>query len=194
MLVGITGNSGAGKSSLIQEAKKEVEFYLIDADKIGHDILFHDKCKEEVVACFGNDILVDNEIDRKKVSKIVFHDRDKLLKLTEITHKYIIEEIFNIIYKNEQNYDIIIVDAPLLVESGLYKKMDTNILIAAKTEDKVKRIMERDSIDELTANNRLMFQTMQEELAKKCEHIIVNEDFNESSNKLVQILKGIVKK
>lgn len=153
MLIGITGNSGVGKSHLIKNVNRP--YYLIDADKIGHECLFMPDCKAEIVDVFGSDILENDEINRKKLGSIVFLDKTLLEQLTQITSKYILKEIEKQIEENSSKYELLILDAPLLVEYGLHKKCDKTILIIADYEDKIKRIMERDGITEEVAIGRL---------------------------------------
>ncbi len=74
----------------------------------------------EIISYFGNDILdSDKNIDRKKLGNIVFNNKNKLNKLNEITHKYIIEKIENEIKKNvdSKEYKFVVIDAPLLIET-----------------------------------------------------------------------------
>ena len=80
MLIGITGGIGSGKSVLCDVAR-DMGFYVISADKIGHDILRKgSSAYNEVVEIFGEGILSENgEIDRKKLGRLVFSDKEKLM-------------------------------------------------------------------------------------------------------------------
>lgn len=180
MVFGITGNSGSGKSTLVNGFKSDYNIYIIDADKIGHSVLLMDKCKEEVLSNFGNEILENGEISRKKLGEVVFSDKVKLNLLTKITHKYIISEIKALLFKNKEKYDIIFLDAALLIESRLYDLCDVNILIKASLESKKNRIMLRDSLSEVEAVKRLEKQTDEVYLGSFCDVVIENNDISES--------------
>ncbi len=158
MIIGITGNSGAGKSHLIKNL--DFEYFLIDADKIGHYCLQMADCKAEIIENFSVNIIENGEINRKKLGEIVFQDKSKLEKLTEITHRYILNEINRLISENSERFSIIIIDAPLLIESGLNKKCDKTILVTADNDEKIKRIVERDNISEKIAFGRIAKQTI----------------------------------
>ncbi len=191
MIVGITGNSGVGKSFLIKNIKRTK--YVIDADRIGHECLLMAECKTEIVAEFGDRILNSSEIDRKKLGKIVFLDKAKLEILTTITHKYILNEINYLIEINKSNYELIIIDAPLLVEAGLHKKCDKSILVTASFDEKIKRIVERDKISKEVAEGRLNKQSKDETQQKNVDIVFENgynlksiENFNMIINKIME--------
>ncbi len=175
MILGITGNSGVGKSFLIKNI--EQDYFLIDADKIGHKSLLMTDCKAEILNNFGVNLLDDGEINRKKLGEIVFKDKLKLEQLTEITHRYILKEIDALILDNLDRYNLIIIDAPLLIEAGLHRKCDKTILVTATFEEKVKRIIERDNISEDLAKGRLSKQT-KDELQEKNVDIVFENSYN----------------
>ena len=93
-IIGLTGNSGCGKSTVSDIFSKNGG-YIIDADKIAHENMEFGKATyNEIVDAFGSEILLENgEIDRKKLGRIVFSDKEKLSVLNEISLKYILEEI-----------------------------------------------------------------------------------------------------
>ncbi len=189
MIIGITGNSGSGKSYIVNNVSLPYKYYVIDADVVGHKILLQDNCKNEVLDFFGNEILVNGEISRKILGPIVFNNKDKLKKLTEITHKYIIKNIQNTISKEKNKYDIIFVDAALLIESQLYKSCDYNILISSTLENKISRIVKRDNISLDLAKQRLNKQSDESFLKDKCTIVLHN---NHHTNILEDFQKVIL--
>lgn len=191
MIIGITGNSGVGKSFLIKNIKSDV--FVIDADKIGHFCLKLDKCKAEIVDVFGVGVLdEDNEIDRKQLGNIVFKNKELLKKLTEITHRYILLDIDNKIetkLKDDENATIII-DAPLLFEANLDKKCQYTILVMANYDRKLEQIVERDKISTELAKARLDKQAKDSEVSKKVDFIFENK-YNDNS---IEIFNNIIEK
>jgi len=90
MIIGICGKSGSGKSTLadkILEIIKKPALHL-NIDDIGHDVLLIKDVKEELIKSFGNSIIDNSNVNRKKLGKIVFNSKEEMEKLTNITWKY----------------------------------------------------------------------------------------------------------
>ncbi len=193
MIIGITGNSGSGKSYVVNNVSLPYKYFVIDADVVGHKILLQDNCKKEVLDFFGDEILVNGEISRKILGPIVFNDKEKLKKLTEITHKYIISNIQNTINNEKNKYDIIFVDAALLIESQLYKSCDYNILISSTLENKISRIVKRDNITLDLAKQRLSKQSDENFLKDKCTVVLENNYNNNILEDFKQVILDLFK-
>lgn len=193
MIIGITGGSGSGKSA-ISAFLKAKGFLIIDADEIAHNIIKKgNKAYIEILKIFGNAIL-DNldEIDRKKLGNIVFNDKNKLNLLTDCTHKHIIIEIKTIINNNLTKN--ILIDAPLLVESGLNKIVDEAWVVYSDISLRIDRIMERDNITYEQAKKRIECQMDWDELKSYADRIIYNnDDFNFTIKQIEQILNDLNK-
>jgi dephospho-CoA kinase len=177
IIIGLTGSTGSGKS-IVAKCLQEYNMLVIDSDKIAHEIIKKGKpAYNELITIFGQAILEDDlEIDRKKLGKIVFSDKEKLDKLTKCTHKHIIIEIKNIINSNKYNEAIkgLVIDAPLLVEAGLHKIVDEVWVVYSEVDMRLARIMNRDHITREQAYNRINSQMKWEELSKYADVIIVN--------------------
>lgn len=193
MIIGITGGSGSGKSA-ISAFLKAKGFLIIDADEIAHNIIKKgNKAYIEILKIFGNAIL-DNldEIDRKKLGNIVFNDKNKLNLLTDCTHKHIIIEIKTIINNNLAKN--ILIDAPLLVESGLNKIVDEAWVVYSDISLRIDRIMERDNITYEQAKKRIECQMDWDELKSYADRIIYNnDDFNFTIKQIEKILNDLNK-
>lgn len=186
-VIGITGGSGTGKSYISDILRKE-GIPVFDADKIGHDIYDESsECRRELVECFGDKILSDGGIDRKKLGNIVFSEPELLKKLNEITHKYILERIYNKVEAcNEQ---IICADGALLIESGM--KCDAMIGVTASYDVRLRRIMNRDGISESAARKRLDAQKKDDFYINNCDFIIENNGGNLNIDSINEFIKGI---
>lgn len=142
MYIGICGLSGSGKSSLAKYLLEKHNNYLyIDIDKIGHEVNELPEVKEELVRTFG-DVLTNNEIDRKKLGRIVFSDKDKMKLLEDITWKYMEREIDNRIGDNPN----VIFDWMLLPRVKYFNKCGLKILLDINVDIRRERIMKRDNI------------------------------------------------
>ena len=156
MIIGIYGKSGSGKSTVCEYLSKK-GFFVIDCDKTGHDILKigkegYNKVTEE----FGDIINPKTKkIDRKKLGKAVFSDKDKLKKLNAITLPLIEKEGFALL-EREKTRDIIIDGAHLYSSPAIMEKCDFFILV--KSDNCIQRIIKRDGILKEDAKNRLSSQ------------------------------------
>ena len=148
MIIGICGNSGSGKSTLANQIVKLTDNKAIhlEIDKIGHKVLLLPEVKKELIKLYGNKILSENNIDRKKLSAIVFNSKIEMDKLTDITWKYIQIEIDNFLETNKNK--IVILDWMLLSKSKYFDMCDIKILLDTPYEIRKRRATKRDNIKE----------------------------------------------
>jgi len=111
----ITGSIGTGKSTAVDIIKK-LGYEVLDSDKIVHDgYNVGRKMYDEVLNFFGTGIIdCDGKINRQKLGRIVFSDKEKLMKLNDIVHKFVIEELINGVKSCDEN--VIFLDIPLVLE------------------------------------------------------------------------------
>lgn len=183
-VVGITGGTGCGKS-YISGLLRNAGIPVIDCDIIAREVMKPGKpALAEAAEFFGNEILENGVLNRKKLASIVFSDEKMLKKLNEITHKYILADIYNKI--DREKGDLVCIDGAVLVESGI--KCDKLIGILASRELRCERIMKRDSLSEEDAKKRISAQKPDSFYIENCDLVFYNNaenlDFNE-------ILKGI---
>lgn len=183
LTIGLMGNSGCGKSTVSAYLKQKGAF-IIDADEIAHRLMKPgERSYNGIIKQFGNDILNDDmTINRKKLGDIVFNDKKSLEKLNEISHNAIVSEILRL-KENELKSgraDFIVIDAPLLTETGLNRACDRVWLVYADYEKRIERIIKRDGITAQKAEERLKNQTAMNELEKFADEIIDNSNDNNS--------------
>ena len=147
MFIGICGKSGSGKSTL---AANIIDAYKnaihCDIDKIGHKALADVFVKEELINCFGDKIITNNQVDRKILGNIVFSSKEEMDKLTDITWNYMQKEIDKFIETNDNK--LIILDWILLPKSKYFDKCKLKILLDIPYETRKKRVITRDHISE----------------------------------------------
>lgn len=197
-IIGLCGRSGSGKG-YVSRIFSDMGIPCIDTDKVYRDIVSdkNSACLSELVSEFGVGILSENGIlDRKKLSSVVFADgaKEKLLKLNEITHKYILEETLSLAEKaREDNCDAVVIDAPVLFESGFDRLCDVKVCVLACDEVCVKRICERDGRSEEDAKKRLASQKANEELLSLCDFSIINDkDGDDVRSQILEFIKKYV--
>ena len=181
MIIGITGGSGAGKTTVSKEFIN-AGFNIIDADEVAHRVMRKgSKCLDEVIDAFSKEYLTkDGELDRKKLGSLVFNCPEKLELLNSITHKHIIKEI------KEEITDKTIIDAISLFETELYTLCDSTIFVYCPKEIRVKRIMEREHINEEYALSRINAQKSDEYFKSKADFTVVND----GEQNILKQLKG----
>lgn len=188
-IIGITGSSGSGKSTICDILQQKYDVKIIDADKIakrlskkGTDYI------NDIVKEFGNDILDDQgELNRRKLAEIIYADPKNRNKLNQCTFKYIRKEIEREIIK-EKDVSAIIIDAPLLFECELDNICDHIIGVISKKDIQIERIVTRDGIDYENAEKRLKIQKNNEFYIEKCDEIIENNNDMNDIEKSVEII------
>jgi len=188
-VIGITGNSGAGKTTVCDIMKENYEVNIIDADKVAKEMskkgTAYLKAIEEA---FGPEIIKeDGNLNRKLLAKKIYENHDDRNKLNSITFVYVVDEIKNILKQNEGKINV--VDAPLLFESNLEALCDKVITVVASQELKIKRICERDGLDIEVAKSRLKIQNNEEFYMNKSDFVIRN---NGSRDDLENQIKNIM--
>lgn len=145
MIIGICGKSGSGKSTLATKIKNKVNnSVILEIDKIGHNSLKNNKVKEDIINTFGYSVISNNEVDRKKLNKIVFSSKIEMNKLTEITWKYMQNEINILLENNKEN--TVILDWQLLPKTEFFNMCEIKILMNIPYEIRKERAMNRDNI------------------------------------------------
>ena len=173
-VIGITGSSGSGKSTITKILSEELEAKIINADEVVKQMQEKDsEYYRKIVDLFGANILQeDGSLNRKKIAEIIFRDENKKEKLDKLTFKYVVEEIRQQVEKAKEEY--IIIDAPLLIESGLNKICNIVIAVISKKQEQIKRICKRDNIEESIAKLRLEAQRDNEFYKTNADYIVEN--------------------
>ena len=179
IIIGVTGPSGAGKGAVSAILAEKFGFKVIDADRVYHSIISSpSECVKELAVSFGEDVLNEvGGIDRRALSQKVFGDenKDKLLLLNKITHKYVIYEIEKLLVEHRNSgIEVCIIDAPLLIEAGVDKMCDHTVAVIADKELRAKRISDRDGIDENAALLRINSQKSDSFYTDACSFILSN--------------------
>ncbi len=179
-VIGITGPSGAGKGEAAKILEFKYGFYIIDADKIYHSLVSSPSaCLDEIKLNFGSSV-IDNSgaLDRKALGKLVFGEanRDNLLLLNKITHKYVIAEVEKEIKTNRHKNINCIIDAPLLIEAKLNKLCDFTISIISDIDLRISRISKRDDINYEDAKNRIASQKNDDYYKENTDYLICNNN------------------
>ena len=177
-VIGIVGGMGAGKSTVITIMNEMQPLSYISADLIGHEILKKDEAAyQPIVEAFGKEILDNSgEIVRQKLGQVVFGSTEKVTLLNAITHPIITTKIKERIayYQKTAPSQHIILEAALLLESGLVDLTDVVIAVYANKDVRLKRVMARESLDEKHILKRFKAQKEWEEIKVVADYVIDN--------------------
>jgi dephospho-CoA kinase len=171
-IIGITGGTGAGKTSALR-ALGSLGALTLDCDAIYHELLSDSEdMKSELNARFKG-VLHDGAIDRKILGEIVFSDKPALLDLNALTHKYVGAEIERRIAQwQARGGTVVAIDAIALIESGRSKKCDTVVGVTAPKETRISRITARDGITREQAEMRVNAQKPDSYYKENCDHLL----------------------
>ena len=174
-LIGLTGGIASGKTT-VAGFFREAGIPVIDADAIARAIVAPGKkAWREIVSAFGQGVVLpDRRLDREKIAGIVFHDESKRRLLETITHPEIFRQIGEKIRRLKKKARAIVIDAPLLFESGLFRMMHKNLLVRVRPEVQMKRLMARDSLTEAQAWPRILAQMPNPDKERLSDRIIDN--------------------
>lgn len=179
MLIGLTGHSGAGKSTVAALFRK-AGFRIIDCDALVHSLYEDVRYAALIAKAFGNEYLADGRVDRKKLGALVFSDEKALHTLNETVSPFILSSIRAHIEKAKAEGIPTVLDAPLLFEYGLERDCDTIVGVVCDTETSVKRLAARDGRSETELRTRLASQHDAGFFRIHCDHILENNGDEET--------------
>lgn len=171
MIIGITGGTGCGKTTLLKLIAQQGGL-ILDCDAIYHQLLHSDKEMLYTIESRFPGTVTDGVLDRKKLGAIVFADENALLDLNRITHSAVKREVLRIL---ENQPKLAAIDAIGLFEGGLAPLCDVTVAITAPEEARIQRLMERDGIAEDYARARIAAQHPNEWYQSKCDFTLEND-------------------
>lgn len=176
-VIGVTGITGSGTSTVCA-ILADRGGYVAHADGIAHAAMAkNEPAYTEIVSAFGRKILGESgEINRRVLATRVFGNKADLTRLEQIIHPRVIERTRDLFEKAAKTgaHTFAVIDAPLLIESGMSKMCDSIWLITAHDETRLARIMARDNIDEPAATRRLKARNPESTLREHANIIIEN--------------------
>ncbi|MBQ8850229.1 MAG: dephospho-CoA kinase [Clostridia bacterium] len=193
--VGITGPTGAGKSLLSGYMRKK-GIPVIDADEVYHSLLVPPSlCLDALRGAFGDIIFKGEELDRRILSDIVFHDEEKLTLLNRTVLGFVLERIREMLGElRAEGHTVAAVDAPTLIESGFYLECDTVVSVISSPEIRVERIILRDGLTREAAEARVHAQRDDGFYIEKSDIVLTNDrdevEFFDRCEELVLNLGG----
>ena len=176
-VIGLTGGIGSGKST-VAGFLAELGAVVIDADKTGHEVLETDSsARQQIMAAFGQQVFApEDRIDRKKLGDIVFKNRDARSRLNRIMHPRIYRMVkARLEQYREQGVDVVVIEAPLLLEAGWATLVDNVWVTTAAEATILKRLEQYISLSRDDVMARIRSQLPGKERVKLA-NVVINTD------------------
>lgn len=170
MILGITGGSGCGKTTLLNQVQA-LGGLVLDCDEIYHRLLREDEALLRAIGARFPDTVSEGTLQRKKLGQQVFSDPQALEDLNRITHTAVKQEVLRLL---EGKPKLAAIDAIALFEGGLGELCDLTVAVTAPREDRVKRLMARDGIPREYAEKRLDAQHSDAWFRERCDYALEN--------------------
>ena len=186
---GLTGGAASGKST-VARMFQDLGARIIDADRIGHEMLRSSSpAYAEILRQFGKEILDDSgEIDRSRLVRIVFRDRERLQQLNAIVHPRIIacvedlaaqyqaDDLISHYHADDVMFrrprSVVLVDAALIFEAGIGGCFDKVVVAWCWPEQQVERLMAKAGLSREEAEQRIAAQMPAEEKRRRADYLI----------------------
>lgn len=170
--VAVTGNIASGKSTICCLLKEQGAF-TVDADAVVRELLkVENPVGQQVVKLLGSEVITSNQIDRKKISQIVFSNQTKLKALESILHPPVrrtINELFETV-KHDSSYRCFVAEVPLLYEAQIQDDFDCVVAVIVDPQ-----IARQRAIDVEDFDRRSYFQLPQAFKEARADFVIVNQ-------------------
>ncbi|MBQ7318156.1 MAG: dephospho-CoA kinase [Phascolarctobacterium sp.] len=192
-IIGLTGGIASGKSTVAAELRKQ-NVPVFDADEVSRNAVAKGSRGLAMVAeAFGTEYLtVSGEMDRAKISQLVFSDKEALKTLEGILHKIVWDEAEAFLAEaKEKNERLAVLDVPLLIECKWHERVDSVWLVAVSKEQQIKRAMIRSGMTEEEVKARIAAQMSLEDKKKFADVVLDNGGSLEAT--LEQVHKELAK-
>ena len=192
-IIGITGGIASGKSTVSSYLEEKYKAYIFDADKEAKALLQSSFVKNKILKSFPN----LKDFSNESIAQEVFKNSESQTKINNIIHPIIGDLILERINEKKGLHNIFIIDAALIIESGIFEKHQKSgaklILVIADKELRLKRALHRANLDQKTIKDRIRLQMKDDEKIGYSDYVIENNSSKfELFRKIDQIIEKIL--
>jgi len=190
--IGITGGIGSGKS-VVSKILIAMNYPVYNSDKEAKHIINENPLvRNQLIELFGEEVYIQNELNRPFLANIIFNDKVALEKVNNIVHPQVRLD-FDIFCKN-QNSKLVFNEAAILFETGSEKYYDKMILVTADEELRINRVMNRDNILESDVRARMSEQWSDSKKTPLTDYVIMNNEREFLISQVETMIKSIESK
>jgi dephospho-CoA kinase len=177
VIVGLLGGIGSGKSS-VAAAFEKLGAFLIDADLLAHAALLEPEIVEKIREVWGDGVLTEGIVDRRKLAEQAFSSREQIERLNAIVHPRVIERIRQSVDSAGEagNVEVIVLDAALLLEAGLGEMCDALVYVDADAETRVERALAGRGLSGDDVRQREKFQIPLDKKRQMADYMVDNNN------------------
>ena len=188
-IIGLTGGIGSGKTTIARLFEAEnIPVYIADVE--AKKIMCFPETLEQIKSHFGNNAIINDLVNTKYLSQIVFNNPNELDKLNSIIHPLVKVHFEN--WVKQKMSPFIIKESAILFESGSFKYCDKIITVVASEETRIARVMLRDQLSNQEVQQRIKNQWSDAKKISMSDYIIENDSFTIAKCQFVEILKKLI--
>lgn len=191
IVVGLTGGIGSGKTTVAKQFELlGIPVYI--ADEEAKKLMNRSKIiKRKLIALFGNEAYIDNQLNRAFIADIIFKNKEYLQKMNAIIHPRVAKHFNKWMQKQSAPY--VIKEAAILFENGGYKFCNYIITVVAPKEIRLSRLIKRDNTTQEKIEAIIKNQWTDEQKVKLSQFVISNEDLENTKKQVVQVHNQLLK-
>lgn len=193
MIVGLTGGIGSGKSTVLSFFKEKENVVTYIADERAKWLMHNsDALKKQLLDLFGNQVYENGLLNRKLISSIVFENPKMLSKLNMIVHPAVRSDFEDFVSKNPTK--IIVYESAILFEVNSHKNCDLVITVFMDLQERIKRVIERDSVNKEEVLKRINNQYSDTKRNLQSNYLIYNNSLSATKSEVDRIYNILTKK
>lgn len=192
MIVGLTGGIGSGKTTIAKmfnDLGAPVYVSDIEAKRV---MVTNKELVKAIKVLLGEQAYENNELNKAYISSKIFENKTLLSELNKLVHPVVAEDFLD--WYNNQEAEYVIKESAILFESGSYKNCDIIITVTAPLEERINRVIQRDSITRKQVLHRVMNQLSDDEKIDRSNFIVINKTIEKAKNQVAKINTQILNK